>query len=68
MKSLLQTVNRALFQFSKNDCKLVRRTGTEGAEGQLKYPNGICVDNNGDVYVADCEIIEFPNSQKSSIS
>ena len=44
----------ALFQFSKKDYKLVRRTGTEGGgEGQLHYPNGLCIDNNGDVYVAD---------------
>ena len=44
----------ALFQFKKNDCKLVRRTGTEGAgEGQLDKPRGLCSDYNGDVYVAD---------------
>ena len=45
----------ALFQFRKNDCKLVRRTGTKGAgEGQLDDPRGLCSDYNGDVYVADC--------------
>ena len=45
----------ALFQFKKNDCKLVKRTGTEGAgEGQLDVPRGLCSDYNGDVYVADC--------------
>ena len=45
----------ALFQFRKKDCKLVRRTGTEGArEGQLSIPQGLCSDYNGDVYVADC--------------
>ena len=46
----------ALFQFSKNDYKLVRRTGTEGGggEGQLNYPRGLCIDYNRDVYVADC--------------
>ena len=44
----------ALLQFSKKDCKLVRRTGTEGGgEGQLNYPRGLCTDYNGDVYVAD---------------
>ena len=43
----------ALLQFGKKDYKLVRRTGTEG-EGQLKYPSGLCIDYNGDVYVADC--------------
>ena len=45
----------ALFQFSKKDYKLVRRTGTKGrGEGQLYYPSGLCIDYNGDVYVADC--------------
>ena len=44
----------ALFQFRKNDYKLVRRTGTKGAgEGQLDLPRGLCSDYNGDVYVAD---------------
>ena len=44
----------ALLQFRKNDCKLVNRTGTEGAgEGQLDEPRGLCSDYNGDVYVAD---------------
>ena len=44
----------ALLQFKKKDCKLVRRTGTEGAgEGQLNDPLGLCSDYNGDVYVAD---------------
>ena len=44
----------ALFQFRKKDCKLVRRTGTEGSgEGQLDVPRGFCSDYNGDVYVAD---------------
>ena len=45
----------ALFQFGKKDYKLVRRTGTEGGgEGQLYNPYGLCIDYNGDVYVADC--------------
>ena len=45
----------ALLQFRKKDCKLVRRTGTEGAgEGQLDVPQGLCSDYNGDVYVAEC--------------
>ena len=44
----------ALFQFSKKDYKLVRRTGTKGGgEGQLNYPRGLCTDYNGDVYVAE---------------
>ena len=42
----------ALLQFRKKDCKLVRRTGTEGA-GQLEFPQGLCSDYNGDVYVAN---------------
>ena len=44
--------SHALFQFSKKDYKLLRRTGTEG-EGQLNFPAGLCLDYNGDVYVAD---------------
>ena len=45
----------ALFQFSKKDYKLVKRTGTKGGgEGQLNYPRGLCTDYNGDIYVADC--------------
>ena len=44
----------ALLQFGKKDYKLVKRTGTEGGgEGQLDYPRGLCIDYNGDVYVAD---------------
>ena len=44
----------ALLQFSKKDYKLVRRTGTEGrGEGQLDYPRGLCIDCNGDVYLAE---------------
>ena len=44
----------ALFQFSKKDYQLVRRTGTEGrGEGQLDHPSGLCIDYNTDVYVAD---------------
>ena len=43
-----------LLQFRKKDYKLVRRIGTEvGGEGQLKYPRGLCIDHNGDVYVAE---------------
>ena len=46
----------ALLQFGKKDYKLVRRTGTEGGgEGQLYNPRGLCIDYNGDVYVADCD-------------
>ena len=44
----------ALFQFRKKDYKLMKRTGTEGGrEGELDSPYGLCIDNNGDVYVAD---------------
>ena len=46
--------HHAVFQFSKKDHELVRRTGIEGGgEGQLHFPNGLCIDYNGDVYVAD---------------
>ena len=45
----------ALLQFRKKDYKLMRRTGTQGRrEGELNYPRGLCIDNNGDVNVADC--------------
>ena len=44
----------ALLQFRKKDYKLMRRTGTQGGrEGELTSPKGLCIDNNGDVYVAD---------------
>ena len=45
----------ALLQFRKKDCKLMKRTGTKGGgDGQLYYPKGLCIDSNGDMYVADC--------------
>ena len=44
----------ALFQFCKKDYKLVRRTAAKEREAQLYYPRGLCVDYNGDVYVAAC--------------
>ena len=44
----------ALFQFSKKDYKLVRRTDAKGrGEGQLDYPSGLCTDYNGDVYLTE---------------
>ena len=47
---------KALFQFSKNNYQLVRRTGNRGGrEGELNYPGGLCIDSNGDVFVADCD-------------
>ena len=46
----------ALFQFSKKDYKLKRRTGTRGGrKGELNNPGGLCIDSNGDVFVADCD-------------
>ena len=46
----------ALLQFSKKDYQLVRRTGTRGGrEGELNFPRGLCIDSNGDVFVADCD-------------
>ena len=54
----------ALLQFRKKDCKLVRRTDSEGAgEGQLDRPRGLCSDYNGDVYVA-----EYGNNRVSVFS
>ena len=45
----------ALYEFRKNDFKLINRIGTEGnKEGELCHPNGLCIDTNGDVLVADC--------------
>ena len=33
----------------------MKRTDTEGrGDGQLNYPKGLCIDSNGDMYVADC--------------
>ncbi|KAI6661809.1 PEP-CTERM domain protein [Oopsacas minuta] len=44
----------ALLQFNKKDYKLVKRTGNRGAgDGELNLPQGLCVDYNGDVYVAE---------------
>ena len=43
-----------MLQFDRNSHELVTRTGTQGSEdGQFNYPNGLCVDYNGDVLVAD---------------
>ena len=44
----------AVLQFDRNRHELVTRTGTQGSEdGQFNYPNGLCIDYNGDVLVAD---------------
>ena len=48
------TGHHALFQFRKEDFKLLNKTGTRGTqEGQLLNPRGLCIDTNGDVMVAD---------------
>ena len=47
--------HNSLFQFSKDTLQPINRAGTEGeAEGELAGPNGLCVDRNGDVFIADC--------------
>ena len=44
----------ALLKFDLNSYKLVMITGTKGSEnGQFHHPNGLCLDYNGDVLVAD---------------
>ena len=43
----------ALLQFSKKDYKLVKKSDTYEGEGQLYYPEGLCIDYNRDVYVAN---------------
>ena len=49
------TGHHSLFQFHKKDLKLKNRTGTKGTEdGNLNGPNGLSIDANGDVLVADC--------------
>ena len=45
----------ALFQFNKNSFQLLNRTGTKGqTDGQFNIPTGLCTDNSGDMFVADC--------------
>ena len=45
----------SLFQFNKDTLQLINRAGTRGeAEGELFYPIGLCIDRNGDVFIADC--------------
>ena len=39
----------SLFKFCKNTLKLLNST-----KGQLSGPHGLCIDTNGDVFVADC--------------
>ena len=44
----------ALLKFDRNSYKLVMRTGTKGSEdGQFNSPRGLCIDYNGDVFVAE---------------
>ena len=46
----------ALLQFDRKSYELVMRTGTKGSEdGQFNYPNGLCIDYNGDVLVTDTD-------------
>ena len=46
--------HHSLFQFSKDTLQPINRAGTEGeAEGELRFPSGLCVDRNGDVFIAD---------------
>ena len=48
--------NHALFQFRKKDLTFINKTGTKGdKEGQLDSPQGLCIDTNGDVLVADSD-------------
>ena len=47
--------HHSLFQFNKDTLQPINRAGTEGgAEGELNAPKGLCVDRNGDVFIADC--------------
>ena len=44
----------SLFQFNKDTLQPINRAGTRGgAEGELYDPSGLCVDRNGDVFIAD---------------
>ena len=43
--------HHSLFQFSKDTLQPINRAGTEG---ELFGPKGLCVDRNGDVFIADC--------------
>ena len=44
----------SLFQFNKDTLQPINRAGTRGrAEGELFGPRGLCVDRNGDVFIAD---------------
>ena len=44
----------AMLQFNRNSYELVMRTGTKGSkDGRFNYPQGLCIDYNGDVLVAD---------------
>ena len=47
-------VQHSLLQFNKDTLQLINRAGTKGgAEGELRYPRGLCIDSNGDVFIAD---------------
>ena len=43
----------SLFKFCKNTLKLLNRT-EDSEEFELSGPSGLCIDTNGDVFVADC--------------
>ena len=44
----------AVLQYSKKDFKLINRVGARGSkEGELNDPHGLCIDTNGDVFIAD---------------
>ena len=46
--------HHSLFQFNKDTLQPINRAGTRGrAEGELFGPRGLCVDRNGDVFIAD---------------
>ena len=52
---VIDYTQHSLFQFNKDTLQPINTAGTEGkAEGELFYPIGLCVDRNGDVFIADC--------------
>ena len=43
--------HNSLLQFNKDTLQLINRAGTKE---ELNSPQGLCVDRNGDVFIADC--------------